>query len=591
MPAGDGAPASARETGAARGASSSISSRPSSWLGLWFSPSSKPDRTTVALATLAALAFLLSFPLGRDVTAGWPLAFVWPALLAAAAARAGCRKRIAFAVGPAFLGAILWHEWWMHEVTALGMPVLVLYLTAWTLLLAWLLARLGGAHGLRLPWIVAIPTALVAVEFLRGDFICTGYAWFFAAHPLVEWREVAQVASLGGGWALSALAGLVAGGLLDLVAAKGWRRRLSPLVAAAALLAAHLFGASRVAALDAIAAAPAKPGDRHALLVQTNVPMSNKLAWSPEDQVEDFLVGARLTIEEARKARSEGRAIALAAWPETMLPGFGLEPESLRTLVEGRYYPGDRFEKALVDLSKAIDAPLLVGSPAYEGLRVDGNRFAWDRQFNSAYLVDAGGVRARTDKIYLTPFGETMPIISRSDWLEAQLLALGAAGMTFDLEAADEPRAIPVGAAPDGFTIGVPICFEITMPWASRRIAFAGGERVASVLLNLSNDGWFGPSELGRRQHLQVACLRAVELDTAVLRSVNTGYSAWIDRTGRVRGMLGANEAGAIVARIEPSEGVPLAARVGDGVAWCAVILVVVSFFLRRTGDRSTNAA
>lgn len=543
----------------------------------------------VALASIAALAFLLSFPLGRDATGGWPLVFAWPALLAAAASRSGGWRGIAACVAPPFFLAILWHEWWMREVTALGMPVLVLYLTAWMVALGWLLARLGGPRGARLPWIVAIPVALVAIEFLRGDLVCTGYAWFFAAHPLVEWREVAQIASLGGGWALSALAGVVAGGLLDAWTARTWRRIASPIVAGALLGAASLFGSTRVAALDAIASAPGAASDQCVLLVQTNVPMSNKLAWSPEDQVEDFLAGARITIDGMKRARADGRATALAVWPETMVPGFGLEPESLRTLVGGGYYPGDRFAQALDDLSRAIDAPLLVGSPAYEGLRVEGNRFAWDRQFNSAYLVDGregAPPTTRTDKIYLTPFGETMPIISNFDWLEAQLLALGAEGMTFDLEAADAPTPITVGVGEGALKVGVPICFEITMPWASRRIAFAGGERVAAILLNLSNDGWFGPSELGRRQHLQVACLRAIELDTAVLRSVNTGYSAWIDRTGRIRHMLGANESGSIVARLEPSEGVPLAARLGDGVAWCALVLAVVSLFPRRSGDR-----
>jgi len=101
------------------------------------------------LASLGAVAFLLSFPLGRDATWGWPFVFAWPALLAAAAARSGDFRGIAACVAPPFFLAILWHEWWMHEVTVFGMPVLVVYLTAWTVVLAWLLARLGGPGGPR----------------------------------------------------------------------------------------------------------------------------------------------------------------------------------------------------------------------------------------------------------------------------------------------------------------------------------------------------------------------------------------------------------------------------------------------------------
>ena len=547
--------------------------------------------TALILATLSALTFALSFPLSGSFVAGWPLTFVWPALLAAAASRTRGLRELLLAVAPPFAFAFLAHEWWMHTVTELGMPVLVLYLTAWTVVLAWLLRTMGANNNASrrwsLPWILAIPCALTAVEFLRGDVVCTGYAWFFAAHPLIEWREVAQIASIGGGWLLTALAGFVAGGLLDAFQGNGRWRFITPTIAALCLIGAWTFGAARVEQLDRLVDRADAPNDQYILLVQTNVPMSNKLAWSPEAQVDDFVASALLTIEEAARAKASGKKVAAAVWPETMVPGFGFERESLETLTRGQYFPGDRFAEGLMDLSRRIDAPLIAGSAAYEGLRVEGNRFRWDQQFNSAYLVDATGPRERTDKIYLTPFGETMPIISNSDWLEAQLLALGAEGMTFDLESAEEPRIleIPMGSTAETkpLSVGVPICFEITMPWASRRIGFHEGERQADVFVNISNDGWFGPSRLGRRQHLQVAQLRAIELDTAVLRSVNTGVSAWIDRTGRLRATAEAEEAGAVLARVEPSEGVPLSARLGDAVAWCALAACVLSCVLSTT--------
>jgi apolipoprotein N-acyltransferase len=581
------------------------------------------SRSAQLLAVLAAFAFALSFPLSASFVHGWPFAFVWPALFAAAVARTNGLRELIVVVAPPFFCAFLAHEWWMHTVTQLGMPVLVLYLTAWTVVVAWVVRCMGcGGHDQSgsgadaenprrlpwslpwsLPWIIVLPLALVAIEFLRGDFVCTGYAWFFTAHPLVEWREVAQIASLGGGWLLTAFAGVIAGGVLDGCTASRRVRVVSPTVAALTLAAAWIFGAARVAEFDRIASRADTPDDSYVLLVQTNVPMSNKLAWSPEGQVEDFVASALLTIEEASRAKAAGKRVVVAVWPETMVPGFGFEPESLATLTRGQYFPGDRFAEGLADLSRRINAPIIAGSAAYEGLRVEDARFRWDQQFNSAYLVDSTGPLARTDKIYLTPFGETMPIISRSDWLEAQLLALGAEGMTFDLESAEEPRILRLSPEPTAggtsagnvspaatpantpgqtaLSVGVPICFEITMPWASRRIAFDGGERQAEVLVNISNDGWFGSSRLGRRQHLQVAQLRAIELDTAVLRSVNTGVSAWIDRTGRVRASEPAEEAGAVLARVERSSGTPLAARLGDSVAWCAVGACVILCALR----------
>lgn len=545
-------------------------------------------RVTAVLATLAALAFALSFPLSDTFVAGWPLAFAWPAFLALAVLRAPRPATLVPAVGVPFFLAFLAHEWWMRHITELGMPVLVLYLTGWTVVLALVLRALVGPGGRRWPMALALPVALVSVECLRGELVCSGYAWFFTAHPLVEWTTIAQVAAVGGGWMVTALAALVAGAAVDAWTRTGRARILSPVVALALLALAIGYGTARIAAIDArLARAADAP---RLLVVQTNLPMSNKLDWPPDAQIEDFLTFARLTIDGARAARSGGSdgetpsRLTAALWPETMLPGLGLEPESIKTLVEGGYYPGNRYEEAMRDLASRIDAPLIVGSPAYLDLRVEGNRFRWSQQFNSAYLVGADGVLGRTDKIYLTPFGETMPIISNSDWLEAQLLALGADGMTFDLEAAARPQVLTVPAR-DGaaaVAIGVPICFEITQAWASRRIVFAGGERVAGIAVNLSNDGWFGPSHAGRRQHLQVAQLRAIELDTPVVRCVNTGISASIDAAGRVLERLGPETEGSFVATPTPSSGVPLSHWLTNATSFAALGLLAVGLIRSR---------
>ena len=548
-------------------------------------------RASFLLGALSALAFALSFPLSESFTAGWPLVFVWPALLAAAVWTAPRPITLAWTIGLPFYAAFLAQEWWMRHITELGMPVLVLYLAGWTVILALVVRGLtvGKRGALRWPFAVAVPVALVAIEYLRGSLICSGYAWFFAAHPLVEWTEVAQVAALGGGWLLTALAGLVAGACADAVLRRDRARVLMPAGAAVALAAAWIYGRAHVSAHDA-AAAEAQPP--RILVVQTNLPMSNKLAWPPEQQIEDFLVFARQTIDGAKAAREAGETIDLALWPETMLPGLGLEPDSLRALVAGNYYPGDRYDEALRDLSTRIDAPLVVGSPAYLGLRVEGSRFAWDRQFNSAYLVGPDGARGRTDKIYLTPFGEMMPIISNWDWLEAQLLALGAEGMTFDLDAAERPERFTVAGKQGEIGVGVPICFEITQPWASRRIAFPDGSRAAQVLVNLSNDGWFASSKSGRRQHLQVAQLRAIELATPVVRCVNTGISASIDAVGRIEATLPPEQPGSFVARPALGKDTPTAVLVGDWLAVAASAAALVGLIRsRRDGALAVEVA
>jgi apolipoprotein N-acyltransferase len=533
-------------------------------------------RHSFAWGVLAALSFALSFPLSERFVAGWPLVFAWPAFFALAVRAAPRPRSLWWTIGLPFFAAFLGQEWWMRHITELGMPMLVLYLAGWTVVLALLVRRMGDW-----PMAFALPVALVSIEYLRGSLICSGYAWFFAAHPLVEWTEVAQIAALGGGWLLTALAALVGGAAVDVFTRRDRARAISPAVAAIAVIAALGYGHARIDAHDRAADGAERP---RLLVVQTNLPMSNKLAWEPEQQVNDFLAFARQTIDGAQAAREQGAPIDLALWPETMVPGVGLEPESLRALTEGNYYPGNRYEEALRDLATRIEAPLLVGSPAYLGLRVEGNRFAWDKQFNSAYFVGPEGLRGRTDKIYLTPFGEMMPIISNWDWLEAQLLALGAGGMTFDLDAAAVPAQFACAAKSGEVAIAVPICFEITQPWASRRIVFPEGERAAGVVVNLSNDGWFASSRAGRRQHLQVAQLRAIELGTPVVRCVNTGISASVDAVGRVETSLDAEVAGAFVAEPIPAAGRPPAVVLGDAVAYAALCLAIVGVVRRDRG-------
>ncbi len=535
---------------------------------------------TAALAVAAALTFALSFPFNESFHGLWWMSFVWCGLLALASRRAATTMQLIVVVGLPFGLALLAHQWWMREITSLGMPALVLYLTAWFVVLA-LVLRVQLRAPRPMPMIVVLPTTLVAIEFLRGDLVCGGYAWFYAAHPLVECSTLAQCADLGGSWLVSLLAGLVSGAMCDAVGPTRRARVWSPCVALCAVAAAVVYG--QIALTRAPTHEPTTEPQLRVLVVQTNLPMSNKLDWSQDAQVEDFLAFAALTLDGARAATAAGTKADLAIWPETTLPGFGLERGSLTTLVEQRVFPGDTFAVAIADLSRRAGIPLVVGSPAYVGLRVENQRFVWDKQFNSAYLVGEGGATSRTDKIFLTPFGETMPVISNWDWLEQQLLDLGADGMTFDLDRADEPTRFDItssalAADAPAVRVATPICFEITKPWASRRIAFPNGERAADVLLNLSNDGWFGPSVGGRLQHLQVARLRAIELRTPVVRAVNTGVSASIDSSGRVEASLPAMQAGTLLASVRLDARTPLSVTVGEGVAWSALVMCVVLF-------------
>ena len=483
----------------------------------------------LALACASALLSCLAFP----PVGLWPLALLapWPLALAVAGTGRGDHPAAGRVLRQVFAASLV--KWgvlhaWLVQVTAAGTPALVVYCSLHDALAAWMLLRLVRlAPGA--PLALLVPLAFGASEAFRAMVLFDGYPWFRWGHPLVEWPALVQAADAVGELHASLLALVVAGGLADAV--RG--RRATGLALASAAVAASLgYGAWR------LAGAPSGEGPA-VLAIQTNLPTSNKVAWSPQDQVRDVPGFAQLTLEAAIAQAEAGRTYDLVAWPETMLPGFGLEPPTIALQEANGWFPGDRFRQVASALRRRLGAPLLVGSPAFIGLRESEGRFTWDRQFNSAYLIDRESPPyPRYDKMFLAPFGETMPYISSWDWLERSLLALGAQGMTFDLDAGAEPVRFDVAWSGGSARVAVPICFEDAMTWVCRGLCFGpgprGAERRADLMVCISNDGWFGWFDGGRMQHLQLSRFRCIENRTPMVRVANSGACSGVDSSGRI---------------------------------------------------------
>jgi len=507
----------------------------------------------------------------------WPLAFLAPVPLIMAALLIEPLRGRARLSGLATLWAIGTLSWlalnaWLVQVTAAGLPALSVYSSAFGVLGACLLLQWRRLCGTLLPLAVLAPLAFGAAECLRALVLFDGYPWFRAGHPLVEWPMLVQACDMGGEVVASLLALCVSGGVVDAIAPQSRARRLGPALSIAALAAAGAYGAFR------LSQAPTAPGPG-ILAIQTNLPTSNKLAWSPQQQMLDVTSFAQLTLEAGVATAKAGQPFALVAWPETMLGGYGLEPTTLELLEKGGYFPGRRFQRLASRLSDQLGAPLLVGSPVFIGMREEGEGWAWDRQFNSAYLVTGGPPPyERYDKLFLAPFGETMPYIRNWPALQNALLSIGAAGMTFDLHEGEAPvhfRVPYLTAAGQEATlrVAVPICFEDAMSWVCRDLVFTRGmdgrSRCADVMVNITNDGWFGWFDGGRAQHVQIARFRCIETRTPMVRVANTGLSVGIDSSGRIVAPPPApRTAGWVLAAPPLDERTPAFVRIGDGVSW-----------------------
>ena len=123
-------------------------------------------------------------------------------------------------------------------------------------------------------------------------------------------------------------------------------------------------------------------------------------------------------------------------------------------------------------------------------------------------------------KRHLVPFGEYFPVPEFvRNWMRLTSLPYTDA-------VAGSNNQLPLEIA--GERIAITICYEDV--FGAEQLGFFDN---ASLLVNISNDAWFGNS-IAPHQHLQIARFRAAEVGRYLLRATNTGVSAIIDPRGRV---------------------------------------------------------
>jgi apolipoprotein N-acyltransferase len=113
----------------------------------------------------------------------------------------------------------------------------------------------------------------------------------------------------------------------------------------------------------------------------------------------------------------------------------------------------------------------------------------------------------------------------------------------------------------------------------------------ANVLINISNDGYLGPTAV-MRQHLANAVFRAVENDRTVVRVTNSGITALIESDGVIRDATKGFETDVRVWRMsEPFGATTFYTRNGDVVPIvCAAITLIAglcALLLRRKESKN----
>lgn len=433
-----------------------------------------------------------------------------------------------FWIGEAFLVEAERFAWLMPFAVALMPAGLALFYGAAT-------AAASFFWRSGLPRVLALALTLSAAEWLRGH-ILTGFPWNVLGYALTWPLPLMQTAGVVGIYGLTFLAVLVlAAPLVALADAAQTRRCLAPLagviIAVVPLSAALAYGLIQLATQP-----PSSVEGVRLRLVQPSVPQRDK--WRPERQRDIFFDHLALSRQAPNGAEDNLAGITHVVWPEAAMPFLPLDtPAALQAI-------GDMLPKGTLLLAGALraDGPI---SP-------DGPR---PRAFNSLIAFGSDGQPiAVYDKIHLVPFGEYLPLRPLLEAIGLQKLVGWRGG--FSVGVAPRPLFDVPGLPPTGALI----CYEAIFPGAIVQSAHR-----PQVLINVTNDGWFGETT-GPHQHFHQARVRAVEEGLPLIRVANNGISGVIDAYGRVLARLDLNERGVIDTELPGARPPPLYARFGDGL-------------------------
>jgi apolipoprotein N-acyltransferase len=192
---------------------------------------------------------------------------------------------------------------------------------------------------------------------------------------------------------------------------------------------------------------------------------------------------------------------------------------------------------------------------------------------NSVFGLENAQITGRYDKVYLVPFGEYFPLVQTL----APLYRTVFGWFGYPLLQSRPPGREVAPLTVAGTQVAAYICYESVFPQIARTMTARG----AQVLVNISNDAWFGFGQ-GARQHFEMGTLRAVETRRYLLRAGNNGITALVDPLGRTRAELPRGERGALTVRYGERSGITPYVRFGDLLIIWLVLYVVAVVALRR---------
>ncbi len=310
--------------------------------------------------------------------------------------------------------------------------------------------------------------ALILADIARG-YLFTGFPWNLPAHTWAHTDSIMTALPSIGFWGLNSLTVIM--------------------MCLPAILLSRLKISIYALALCGIVYFPMQPqttsleGARISL-IQANIPQKEK--WNPKHvwrNLERYISMSKLALKDNNST--------IIIWPETAISQNMLYVPEINEILRN----------FLLSLPK--DGILITGYLNYDG----------DKPLNSIAVFNSDGeIIAQYDKHHLVPFGEYMPF------------GLETITGFYNFSEGQGPELINIPN--NNITFLPAICYESIFP------RYFNTTTESSIILNLTNDSWFGDTA-GPYQHFDHLLLRAAETQTPAIRLSGNGVSGFIDRKGR----------------------------------------------------------
>jgi apolipoprotein N-acyltransferase len=493
-----------------------------------------------ALAALSGVLQVLPFPIAGPVPL-WRLAFCWVALtplLMALLDRSstGAPISIRQAAALSYLSGCIWYLgncYWIYQTmhlygglakaTSVGILILFcLYLGLYHALFGALVGAFRRSGLSRNAVLLLTPVAWVAVELARARI--TGLPWDLLGIAQIDNPLLVRLAPITGAYGLSFVIAAVNALWLLRFPMRNRRSTRLALGLSGVLVLAYVVASH---ALPPIAEAPATAT---AILVQENLEVGaadtgpqfstqqllDSFSYLSRHPAPTFLAGIPelpgtpevilLHTADAPAGTDQTQTWTphsdLIVWPESPAPFQERDPQ---------------FRAGVSALARTAGASVIVGNIGVD--RTTENERGYFLYNSADFVTPDGRFAGRYDKMHLVPFGEYVPF---------KQLFFFAKNLLDEVGTFDPGRNRAVFRA-GGHTLGVFICYESVFADEIRQYEQKGAE----VLVNISNDGWYGDTSAAW-QHLNMVRMRAIENHRWVLRSTNTGVTAAIDPRGHV---------------------------------------------------------